>query len=94
MLGWGLDKLFLWLLEIRPYSLRLFALSFSGLVECEPPNNHLHKFTGNLTWKEETLSLDNDKILLRGCTLRNTEWCFGLVIFSGPDTKLMQNTGQ
>ncbi|XP_065454684.1 phospholipid-transporting ATPase ID-like isoform X3 [Chrysemys picta bellii] len=33
-------------------------------------------------------------MLLRGCTIRNTEWCFGLVIYAGPDTKLMQNCGK
>ena len=38
--------------------------------------------------------LDNDKILLRGCILRNTQWCYGVVIFAGRDTKLMQNSGK
>ncbi|XP_055020272.1 phospholipid-transporting ATPase ID isoform X2 [Boleophthalmus pectinirostris] len=33
-------------------------------------------------------------MLLRGCVLRNTEFCYGLVIFAGPDTKLMQNSGR
>uniref|UniRef100_A0A3Q3AWI0 Phospholipid-transporting ATPase n=1 Tax=Kryptolebias marmoratus TaxID=37003 RepID=A0A3Q3AWI0_KRYMA len=71
------------------------ALStFRGEVRCEPPNNRLDKFKGNLTVNGQTYGLDNDKILLRGCTLRNTEWCFGLVIFGGPDTKLMQNSGK
>ena len=65
-----------------------------GTVTCEPPNNQLHKFTGNLNWKNDTYPIDNEKILLRGCTLRNTQWCFGLVIFAGPETKLMQNTGE
>uniref|UniRef100_A0A3Q4GYP5 Phospholipid-transporting ATPase n=1 Tax=Neolamprologus brichardi TaxID=32507 RepID=A0A3Q4GYP5_NEOBR len=63
-------------------------------VRCEPPNNHLDKFKGTLTLNGERYALDNDKVLLRGCTLRNTEWCFGLVIFGGPDTKLMQNSGK
>uniref|UniRef100_A0A4W6C7V4 Phospholipid-transporting ATPase n=1 Tax=Lates calcarifer TaxID=8187 RepID=A0A4W6C7V4_LATCA len=49
---------------------------------------------GTLTVNGQTYALDNDKVLLRGCTLRNTEWCFGLVIFGGPDTKLMQNSGK
>ncbi|XP_037835359.1 phospholipid-transporting ATPase ID [Kryptolebias marmoratus] len=71
------------------------ALStFRGEVRCEPPNNRLDKFKGNLTINGQTYGLDNDKVLLRGCTLRNTEWCFGLVIFGGPDTKLMQNSGK
>uniref|UniRef100_A0AAY4AEP2 Phospholipid-transporting ATPase n=1 Tax=Denticeps clupeoides TaxID=299321 RepID=A0AAY4AEP2_9TELE len=68
--------------------------AFDGEVRCEPPNNRLDKFTGNLTFQSHTYALDNEKILLRGCTLRNTEWCFGLVIFGGQDTKLMQNCGK
>uniref|UniRef100_A0A673N8Y2 Phospholipid-transporting ATPase n=1 Tax=Sinocyclocheilus rhinocerous TaxID=307959 RepID=A0A673N8Y2_9TELE len=69
-------------------------LYISGEVRCEPPNNRLDKFTGTLTVGGETFSLDNERILLRGCTLRNSDWCFGLVVFGGPDTKLMQNSGK
>uniref|UniRef100_A0A3B4EEH5 Phospholipid-transporting ATPase n=1 Tax=Pygocentrus nattereri TaxID=42514 RepID=A0A3B4EEH5_PYGNA len=68
--------------------------AFDGEVHCEAPNNRLDKFTGTLTVQGETYALDNERILLRGCTLRNTEWCFGLVLFGGPDTKLMQNSGK
>uniref|UniRef100_A0A8C8DFT4 Phospholipid-transporting ATPase ID n=1 Tax=Oryzias sinensis TaxID=183150 RepID=A0A8C8DFT4_9TELE len=67
---------------------------FNGEVRCEPPNNRLDRFTGTLTFAGQKYSLDNEKILLRGCTLRNTEWCFGLVLFAGPETKLMQNCGR
>uniref|UniRef100_S4RDT0 Phospholipid-transporting ATPase n=1 Tax=Petromyzon marinus TaxID=7757 RepID=S4RDT0_PETMA len=67
---------------------------FDGEVICEPPNNKLDRFTGTLYWRGNTYSLDNDKMLLRGCVLRNTEWCYGLVVFAGPDTKLMQNSGR
>ena len=45
-------------------------------------------------YQGKTYALDNDKILLRGCILRNTQWCFGLVVFAGPDTKLMMNSGK
>ncbi|KAK2901726.1 phospholipid-transporting ATPase ID-like [Channa argus] len=67
---------------------------FNGEVRCEPPNNRLDRFTGTLIYAGQKYSLDNEKILLRGCTLRNTEWCFGLVLFGGPETKLMQNCGK
>uniref|UniRef100_A0A8C3KJK4 Phospholipid-transporting ATPase n=1 Tax=Calidris pygmaea TaxID=425635 RepID=A0A8C3KJK4_9CHAR len=67
---------------------------FNGEVKCEAPNNKLDKFTGTLTLRGEKYALDNEKMLLRGCTIRNTEWCFGLVIYAGPDTKLMQNSGK
>ncbi|XP_033832109.1 phospholipid-transporting ATPase ID [Periophthalmus magnuspinnatus] len=68
--------------------------AFNGEVRCEPPNNRLDKFKGTLTFNGQSYALDNDKVLLRGCTIRNTEWCYGLVIFGGADTKLMQNSGK
>ncbi|XP_052796931.1 phospholipid-transporting ATPase ID-like isoform X1 [Mya arenaria] len=67
---------------------------FDAEIVCEAPNNRLPKFEGKMTWCGESHSLDNDKILLRGCVLRNTQWCYGLVIFSGHETKLMMNCGK
>ncbi|NXP66664.1 AT8B1 ATPase, partial [Chloropsis cyanopogon] len=67
---------------------------FDGLVECEEPNNRLDKFTGTLSWRNSNYSLDADKILLRGCKIRNTDFCHGMVIFAGADTKIMKNSGK
>ncbi|XP_073922017.1 probable phospholipid-transporting ATPase IM isoform X3 [Castor canadensis] len=67
---------------------------FDGIVVCEAPNNKLDEFTGVLSWKDSKHSLNSRKTILRGCVLRNTSWCFGMVIFAGPDTKLMQNSGK
>lgn len=66
-----------------PDVLALMEAPPTGEVQCEPPNNRLDKFRGNLITDGQTYGLDNEKILLRGCTLRNTEWCFGLVVFGG-----------
>ncbi|KAJ3597747.1 hypothetical protein NHX12_001264 [Muraenolepis orangiensis] len=68
--------------------------TFDGEVVCEPPNNKLDRFSGTLYWRECKCILTNQNMLLRGCVLRNTEACYGLVIFAGPDTKLMQNSGR
>ncbi|XP_032295408.1 phospholipid-transporting ATPase ID isoform X2 [Drosophila virilis] len=68
--------------------------SFNGEIICERPNNLLNKFEGTLIWRNQRFALDNDKILLRGCVLRNTQWCYGVVVFAGVDTKLMQNSGK
>ncbi|RWS20901.1 putative phospholipid-transporting ATPase IM-like protein, partial [Leptotrombidium deliense] len=67
---------------------------FNGEIRCEPPNNNLTKFEGTLHWNRESFPVDMDKMLLRGCVLRNTKWCFGVVVFAGKDTKLMQNSGK
>ena len=72
----------------------MFLFSISADILCEAPNNNLSKFEGKMTFKNHTYSLDNEKILLRGCVLRNTKWCYGLVIFAGKDTKLMMNSGK
>ncbi|KAF3848749.1 hypothetical protein F7725_015246 [Dissostichus mawsoni] len=58
-------------------------VNFNALIECEEPNNRLDKFIGTMTWQRERLPLDLDNMLLRGCTIRNTEECHGLVIFAG-----------
>ena len=40
-------------------------LLFIGYVECEPPNNRLHKFEGVMEWQNQQYPIDNEKILLR-----------------------------
>ena len=62
-------------------------------TECDLPNNKLDKFKGNIAHKGENNSLNNDNICLRGMKVQNTEWCTGIVCYTGPDTKLMQNSG-
>ncbi|KAK3098825.1 hypothetical protein FSP39_023456 [Pinctada imbricata] len=68
--------------------------AFDAELVCEAPNNNLSKFEGTMKWKNNTYPVDNEKILLRGCVLRNTGWCYGLVVFAGKDTKLMMNSGK
>ncbi|XP_070781239.1 phospholipid-transporting ATPase IC isoform X1 [Enoplosus armatus] len=67
---------------------------FNALIECEEPNNRLDKFMGTMLWQRERYPLDLDNILLRGCKIRNTEECHGVVIFAGADTKIMRNGGK
>ncbi|KAL0484377.1 ATP8A1, partial [Acrasis kona] len=35
--------------------------------------------------------LTKDNMLLKGCSLRNTQWIYGITIYTGHDTKLMKN---
>ncbi|XP_049956962.1 phospholipid-transporting ATPase IA isoform X5 [Schistocerca serialis cubense] len=66
---------------------------FTGTLECELPNRHLYEFTGILKeTNKQTLPLGPDQLLLRGAMLRNTSWIFGLVVYTGHETKLMKNS--
>ncbi|KAF7829418.1 phospholipid-transporting ATPase 3 [Senna tora] len=68
------------------------ASEFKGEIQCEQPNNSLYTFTGNLIIQKQTLPLSPNQLLLRGCSLRNTEYVVGVVIFTGHETKVMMNT--
>ena len=52
-------------------------------MRCESPNNKLDRFTGILMYKGKNYILNHDRLILRGCVIRNTDWCYGLVIFTG-----------
>ncbi|XP_038106522.1 probable phospholipid-transporting ATPase IA isoform X6 [Culex quinquefasciatus] len=66
---------------------------FEGTLESEPPNRHLYEFNGVLKEKDKpAVALGPDQLLLRGAMLRNTSWVFGIVIYTGHDTKLMRNS--
>eukprot|EP00002_Diphylleia_rotans_P038240 TRINITY_DN867_c0_g1_i12.p1 TRINITY_DN867_c0_g1~~TRINITY_DN867_c0_g1_i12.p1 ORF type:complete len:1187 (+),score=232.09 TRINITY_DN867_c0_g1_i12:63-3623(+) len=67
---------------------------FSGYIECEHPNNNLHKFEGTLYHHDDKYALDSKMFLPRGSMMKNTEWAIGVAVFTGPETKLMMNSSQ
>ncbi|KAK9063424.1 hypothetical protein SSX86_017294 [Deinandra increscens subsp. villosa] len=67
------------------------ASEFKGEIHCEQPNNSLYTFTGNLMLQKQTIPIGPNQILLRGCSLRNTQYIVGAVIFTGHETKVMMN---
>jgi phospholipid-transporting ATPase len=72
--------------------------SFMGAVECEGPNSRLYTFTGNLLLEPPhspgpdaaKLPISPAAVLLRGCTLRNTERIFGAVIYAGEELLVLE----
>jgi magnesium-transporting ATPase (P-type) len=61
---------------------------FKGQVKCEGPNPRLYTFTGNLELASSKsqagrIPLGQGAILLRGCSLRNTDRIFGAVVYAG-----------
>eukprot|EP00002_Diphylleia_rotans_P008224 TRINITY_DN1796_c0_g1_i14.p1 TRINITY_DN1796_c0_g1~~TRINITY_DN1796_c0_g1_i14.p1 ORF type:complete len:2047 (+),score=311.96 TRINITY_DN1796_c0_g1_i14:175-6315(+) len=64
-----------------------------GAVKCEHPNSRLYSFTGTLyPTQGSEVSIDISNVILRGTVLRNTPFVYGLVIFTGADTKIIQNS--
>jgi phospholipid-translocating ATPase len=60
-------------------------------IKCEDPNANLYSFVGTMEWKGHQHPLSPQQLLLRDSKLRNTDFIYGAVIFTGHDTKAMQN---
>ncbi|KAI7861361.1 hypothetical protein BDF14DRAFT_1904539 [Spinellus fusiger] len=66
-----------------------------GTLRSEQPNNRLYNYDGvKKTGKTHDYALDPTQLLLRGAQLRNTSWVYGLVVFTGHETKLMLNSSK
>lgn len=75
------------------------------VIESEPQHANLYQYSAVAKWtqrdprkpgepgtsKAEPISINN--LLLRGCSLRNTDWILGVVVFTGQETKIMLNAG-
>eukprot|EP00079_Xenopus_tropicalis_P008511 XP_002931688.1 PREDICTED: probable phospholipid-transporting ATPase VA isoform X1 [Xenopus tropicalis] len=69
-------------------------MTFKSIIECEKPNNDLTRFRGYIHKNGKKSGLFKENLLLRGCTIRNTEVVSGIVIYAGHETKaLLNNNG-
>lgn len=65
---------------------------FKAVVRCEDPNANLYVFVGSMEFEGKQYPLSPQQLLLRDSKLRNTDYVYGAVIFTGHDTKVMQNS--
>ncbi|KAL1941354.1 hypothetical protein VTO73DRAFT_7171 [Trametes versicolor] len=70
--------------------------SLHGTLRSEHPNNSLYTYEGTVELVTaggvpKQVPLGPDQLLLRGAQIRNTPWAYGLVVFTGHETKLMRN---
>jgi len=62
---------------------------FRGTVRCEPPNDKVNDFVGQLALVgKDPVMIDESNVLLRGCMLQNTDYILGLVLSTGIETKI------
>eukprot|EP00158_Paraphelidium_tribonemae_P008628 Partr_v1_DN28633_c0_g1_i1_m49817 putative ATPase, class VI, type len=73
---------------------------FKCIVLSEDPHPDLSSYQGTVEFQSgseivpEKVSIDSYGILLRGTVLRNTEYCTGIVVSTGYDTKQILNAGE
>jgi magnesium-transporting ATPase (P-type) len=65
---------------------------FQGHIEFEPPNKNIHNFIGALHIKGlEPIALSADNMLLRASVFSNTEWGYGIAVYTGQESKIQMN---
>ena len=74
-------------------------------IESEAPHPNLYSYSAVVRYKQRDLTnpdapttdkaepIGINNLLLRGCSLKNTEWALGVVVFTGRETKIMLNSG-
>ncbi|CAL9082367.1 unnamed protein product [Musa acuminata var. zebrina] len=65
--------------------------NYKAIVKCEDPNANLYSFVGSMDYEDQQYPLTPQQLLLRDSKLRNTDYIYGAVVFTGHDTKVMQN---
>lgn len=68
----------------------------NAYIHCENANENIYAFAGFLKFNDRELqvSIDIDQLLLRGSSLRNTEYVYGVAIYTGHDTRVMMNSSK
>jgi magnesium-transporting ATPase (P-type) len=63
----------------------------NGTIVCQAPNNQLYKFIGKIELDKQ-YPIEVENILLRGAMLKNTEFIYGVTVYTGKHSKLMMNS--
>lgn len=69
----------------------------NAVIECEKENEFIYKFFGTINLNKDDhltspIALDIDQILLRGSSLKNTKYVYGVALYTGHDSKVMMNS--
>ncbi|CAG9563355.1 unnamed protein product [Danaus chrysippus] len=74
--------------------LEFSPMKFRSSVEVERPSTKIYRFNGTISHPDGTrVPLNSDNLLLRECTIKNTDYIEGIVVYAGHETKAMLNNG-
>ena len=70
-----------------------YVKNIKGVLKYEEPNSNMHSFNGRLKLESFPRASDvtNENFVLRGTTIKNIKLIYGLVVYTGMDTKIMQS---
>lgn len=66
---------------------------FAGKLEIEQPNKSIHCFVGALHLQSlsDAIALGPENFLLRSSLFSNTDWAYGIAVYTGQETKIQMN---
>lgn len=77
--------------------------AFRGVVKCPTPNRQLYAFDAQLYLDpspnleapraQEPIPISSPQLIQQTTSIRNTEWIYGLVVYTGNETKFGNNKG-
>ncbi|XP_026190016.1 uncharacterized protein LOC34622157 [Cyclospora cayetanensis] len=79
--------------ETRTETYPLAIAGIRGRVVCEKPTSAMDHFSGSLKLDAHprATSLDLSNFIHRGAHLKNTEWLYGVVVYTGHDTRTLRS---
>ncbi|KAF0683553.1 Aste57867_24410 [Aphanomyces stellatus] len=85
--------------KIDNFHVSMFPSEATGEIRCEAPNRKLYTFDGVLKLRHADrpnwdVSLTITNVVLRGMKLSHTNFVVGVIVATGAETKLIQNTKQ
>ena len=63
-------------------------------IRCEDPNPVIYQFSGIIKLEDHVVPLSLQQFLIRGSSLKNTNWVIGMVVYTGHDSKIMLNSAK
>ena len=79
---------------------KLMNFNMMGLIQVDQPNENLNQIDGKLEYyikingqeKQEDFQITSKEFLLKGSILKNTNYIFGIVIYTGMNNKIILNS--
>jgi phospholipid-transporting ATPase len=63
-----------------------------GSIDCERPNENLTSWEGVVVYNKNQIYASLKNLILKGCTLKNTDYVIGILVYCGHNTKIMKNS--